>query len=266
MSILAGRLERVARHERGLSYDVDGDVVPLGHGERLYAIAVDAREGREAPVLDLLWQGVCRLAADGPGIDEIALELAAVREMFDDPRYVEVDLAQAAEAELFDEPYPPRWERLAALEQVGAEQIGGLLSAALPTTQLVAPYDVTVALPGVTRSGCACPVPLPPGRVFQPSLVARLFARHTRGLRLVLTPATLAQRDPDGEVHVVEFADVIGVEVRGSARTVFGAGGCQIEVDPALFPGSEAVLTRLAERVPAELFYERSALLPDAAD
>ena len=267
MSVLAERLEAVARHERGLSYEIDGDAVPLAGEDMLLAITVDAREGQEATVAGLLWQQLEALATDGPTTADIDHEIGRARDMYEDPRYVEVDLAQAAEAVLLGVPYRPRQQRYEALTQVTAQAVRDRFAAALPSVQLVVPDGVRLAIPGVGEGGCPRTAVQPPGRVFKPPLIAKLLARDARGRALILMPDGVAQRDPDGDVHVVHWTDVIGVERHDTERVVFGAGGCQVVVDPELYPGAEKMVAAVDANVPAALCYPRSSLLaPDSPD
>lgn len=50
MGILADRLERTARHEQGLSYEIGGDTLYSGGDDVVMAITVDAGEGQHATV------------------------------------------------------------------------------------------------------------------------------------------------------------------------------------------------------------------------
>ncbi|MFR9776627.1 insulinase family protein [Micromonospora sp. MS34] len=262
MGVLAERMERVARHQHGLSYDVGGDVTLVDADRRLYSITVDAREGQEGAVARLLWAELRRLADEGPTEAELAEECAAARELHDDPRTVEAELLEAAAAELFGLPYTPSAERLAERATVTPEDVSRRLREALDTVQLVVPPEVRVELSGLAEGGCRRSREEPTGRVFRPPLLAKLITRDARGLRLILTDDGVALRDPDGDVHLVRFSEVVGVEEDGAERTVFGRHGCHVPVDPVLFRGAEAVVRAVDAAVPAELRYPRSALTP----
>lgn len=201
MGVLADRLEQTARHERGLSYEVSGDMLPLGGDDVVLAVTLDAREGQEAAVARLLWQELRRLADEGPTEAELVHHVEGARELHTDPRYIEADLARAAEALLLGLSFQAREQRLALRAGVGTADVRERLTA---------------------------------GRVFKPPLLARVFTRHARGLRLILMPDGVALREPDGDVHIVRWPDVVAVERDGTELTVFGAGGCQVTVDPRL--------------------------------
>ncbi|WP_433530190.1 M16 family metallopeptidase [Micromonospora sp. CA-263727] len=261
MSVLAERLERIARHHHGLSYEVSGETVPGDGDTALYAITVDAREGQEAEVARLLWAELNRMAEQGPTEEELAEEREAVREAYQDPRFLELELLETATRELFGRPYLSPDDRLARCDAITSDEVREIFRAALPTTQLVVPCGVTVDLPGVAEHACVDGRQLPPGRLFQPPALAKVFSREARVLRLVLTDDGLALRDPDGDVHRIRFAEVVGVEEDGAERTVFGAHGCIINVDPELFKGAEAAVRAVDAAVPAQLRYHRSALV-----
>jgi hypothetical protein len=56
--------------------------------------------------------------------------------------------------------------------------------------------------------------------------------------------------DPDGGVHTVRFADVLMVEGRGPARTVYGRHGCVVDVDPERFRGTRRAVRAIDAAVP----------------
>ncbi|MGX6608172.1 hypothetical protein ACWKSP_39530 [Micromonosporaceae bacterium Da 78-11] len=263
MSVLADRLEQTARHEHGLSYDVGGYGLSLGGQDTLMAVTVDAREGQEGAVARLLWEQLRQLAADGASEAELAHDLAGARELYADPRYVEVEVAQAAEAILFGLSFQPPEQRLASRAAVTPAVVSERLTAALPTTQLVVPCGVELDIAGLSEGGCARVRQEPAGRVFKPPLLAKVLTRHARGLRLILIPDGIALRDPDGDVHVVRWADVVAVERDGGELTVFSATGCEVPVDPDLFSGAEKVVAAVRANVPDMFWYDRSTLRGD---
>jgi hypothetical protein len=125
------------------------------------------------------------------------------------------------------------------------------------------------ALPRVhydTNASVAMTVTAGPGlAVYRGPGYDRLDPQHVeaRGLRLILAADGVALRDPDGDVHLVRWADVVGVERDGTDLTVLGAAGCQVPVDPELFTGAEAVVAAVAAHVPPALRYDRSELFGD---
>ncbi|MET8254617.1 insulinase family protein [Micromonospora sp. NPDC005197] len=259
--VLSQRLEQIARRTHGLSYEVGGDVVLLGNGQQLVTVTVDAREGQEPQVAALLWEELNRLATEGPTAAELAEECAAAREMIEDPRAVEAYLHRSGFRELLGLPQITPEQRLADFLAVTPEDVRVRFQAALPSAHLVVPCGVTLSLPGLTEGGCPRLPEQPEGRVFHPPMLAKVLAREARGLRLILTDDGVALRDPDGDVHLVRFDEVVGVEEDGVARTVFGRNGCHILVDPDMFRGAERAVRAVDAAVPASLRYRRSELV-----
>ncbi|MFF1868679.1 insulinase family protein [Kitasatospora herbaricolor] len=263
LAVLQERLRNTARHQHGLSYDVScaSAAAGLGRGERV--VYLDAREGEEQRVAGLLWEGALKLAAEGPSEEEVAEEIAAARELFLDPRAVSFELELAASAELFGTPYRPVPERLALLEKVTAEQVHQAFARAMDSALLVVPPGTEVSL----RRPDGSPLPearcttagLPAdGQQFRPSVKDRLFHPAARKARLVLNDAGVWLRDPAGDVHHIPYEEVVGVEIQGPGRTVFGAGPCVIPVLPEMFAGLTPGLRALDAAVPEELRYAAS--------
>ncbi|MEV2241848.1 insulinase family protein [Micromonospora sp. NPDC049891] len=261
MAVLAERLEQIARHTHGLSYEIGGDAAQFDGDRYLYAITADAREGQEVQVARLLWDELRRMAEDGPTERELAEEREAAAEAYQDPRFVEVELRDAASGQLFGWPCLPTAERVALRAAVTPDDVRERFRAALASTQLVVPCGTTLDLPGLAGTNCTTGRSLPPGRVFQPPLLAKVFAREARTARLVLCDDGVAFRDSDGDVHQVRFSEVVGVEEHGPERTVFGSQGCFINVDPELYSGAEAAVRTIDATVPAQLRYRRSELI-----
>lgn len=263
LSILEDRVRAEARHRRGLSYDVFGDIVQIGPRSRQYLIGADARDGQEGAVAEILWEQSRRLAADGPTEEELAHEKAGVAEMYEDPRWPAEEAAGRAQAELFDLPRDDPQTRLAETAAVTREDVAARLTEALPTVLIAVPPDVSPSLDGVGEGGCPRSKAVPAGQVFMMRTLVRIIGRQVRAPRMYLTGTGLAWRDPDGDVHETTFEDVIGVEVDGDDRTVFAANGCIVPVIPDAFRGGEALREAIDTAVPSHLRYSPNG--PDEA-
>lgn len=258
--VLADRLTDRARHERGLSYDVDL-TVSLVDSERLeYAVIADARDGQEAAVAGILWDEVRRLAADGPTEAELRHQLDGVREQWDDPRSVHGELDYHARCHLFGLPAYDSDQQLERFERVTPAHVSALLTQALPSTLITVPEEVQLDLEGVNEGGCTRGRERPAGTVYRPPVRARMFNRAARRSSLVRTSDGVALVDDDGDVHSVAFDEVVGVMMDGGNRIVFGRAGCLVPVIPELYPGIADVIRDIDRLVPAELRYEASAL------
>ncbi|MFJ5708399.1 hypothetical protein [Streptomyces sp. NPDC093105] len=268
VDVLRERLVRKARHEQGLSYEVALDCCRVGGGRSERVLRVDARDGEEQRVAELLWSEAQRLAADGPTAAELAEEVAAAAEVFSDPRHAVADLLRLAEAELFGESAldPQEWLRVA--ESITPGQARETFALAMDTALLAVPdgTEPHLALPGgspLPAGGCVRSDQLPHGKVFRPSPLQRLFSAGARRSLLVLGDDAVAMRDPDGDVHAIPFDEIVGVEAHGPGRVLFGRGGCVIPVLPDLFSKTAPLVRHIDEAVPDELRYPVSVYWTD---
>jgi predicted Zn-dependent peptidase len=263
--ILRERLTTVARREKGLSYEVGTEWTETdATSERM--IWVDAREGQETEVATILWDTARQLANRGPGQDEIDHEVAGFAELVEDPRTVEAEVDLRARTELLGLRYYSGKEWLAQLAAVTPEQVAGVLTEGLRTALLVVPEDHTVELSDldgapVAVGGCVRTAAVPEGQTFRPPLLSRMRGGGARRARLVLTADGIALCDDDGDVHLIPFSEVVGVEVQDGARIVFGRFGCVVPVDPDLFRGTEAAVAAIDANVDPALRYRRTDLI-----
>ncbi|WP_405013401.1 M16 family metallopeptidase [Kitasatospora sp. NBC_01539] len=267
-TVLSERLRRTVRHEHGLSYDVGGDNVFTGPGSGERTVCLDARDGQEQRVAELLWQEVLKVARDGVTDAELADEVEGLREALLDPRAVLGGLGEAAGALLFDDVFQEAEPRLAALGETTPEEVRAAFAAALETVLVVVPcgVELDVRLPDgrpLPKHSCIVGRELPAGaQVFRPSLTDRLLSSAARRVRLGVDAHGVWLRGPDGEVHGVPFAEVVGVEMRGPGRVVFGRSTCSVPVLPDFFAGIGPAVAAIDAAVPAALRYPASAFRP----
>ncbi|MFB6958448.1 insulinase family protein [Streptomyces sp. NPDC056309] len=271
-AVLQERLRQRARHQEGLSYEVGGARVHTGAGQGEYTLCLDAREGQEQRVAELLWQEALRMASAGVTEEELAEELAGFREVWLDPRSASSELGEAAACLLLGLDYQDAPTRLDALAKVTPEQAGQAFTTALATALLVVPCHVEVELrrldgTSLTQEICSTTRVFPSDvRVFKPSLFKRTVSSAARAARLGVGPSGLWCCDADDDVHHVPFDEVVGVEIRGTGRVVFGSGGCFIPVVPELWAKIGPAVAAIDAAVPEALRYETSGLLPGRDD
>lgn len=258
VAILHERLTDVARHEHGISYHVETDLVEVDVDSVEWVVHLDARPGQDQRAAELLWEQACGLAADGPTQDELEHERSAPLEIWEDPRAIVIDLENAARAELFGVALRSRPQIAAARAAVTPSDVATALRVALASAVLVVPEDVTPALTApdgrpVPEGGCPRSRVVPAGRVYRPSLLARGLSRQARTARLVQLADGFALVDPDGDVHTVLFDDVVGVEVSDCGRVLFGRNGCVVPVSDDLWSRVQPAVARVDDRVPAGL-------------
>ncbi|NEK58030.1 insulinase family protein [Geodermatophilus sabuli] len=255
VDVLKERLRDTARHARGLSYSVDSLGLDLGPDRREVAVVVDAREGQEGEVADLLWRTSTELAATGPTPAELAHAVAGFEEDLDaDPRAVaESELADAAYCAVSGLPFRPVEDVLEGWRAVTPERVATSLAQGLDTAILYVPEGSGYAGPGAPverRFLCNVTPQLPVGTVFRPPLLTRLVDRGSR-VHLVVGDGGLAHRDADGDVHTVPWELVEAAVPTEDGRGVFVVGRnlCAVLVDEDRF-GRRAVAAVRA-RVPA---------------
>jgi hypothetical protein len=254
VDVLEERLTDVARHQRGLSYSVLREVVDVAPGHREIALVVDAREGHEAAVAEVLWEQYLALCADGPSAGELAHVVEGLAEFLDSgDDATAAELGQAAFAEVFGLPFRGKDVAFAEFRAVTPERAATALRATVPTAVLLVPNGVEVdGLPaGIERGNFCNLVPvLPPGTTFRPPLLARVRSREAR-LRLVVTDDGLAHGDCDGDGHVIPWSEVEAVVPASDGRGMFVVGRnlCGIDVHEEIYGrrAVEAVRARLPE-------------------
>ncbi|MEF9886924.1 insulinase family protein [Streptomyces sp. P9-A4] len=265
-AVLQERLRQRARHQEGLSYEVDATRTHAGPESGEFTLSLDTRKGQEQRVAELIWEEALRMAATGVTAEELAEEVAGFREVWLDPRSTTSELTEAAACLLRGLDYKDAPTRLDALTKVTPEQAVQAFSTALATALLVVPCEVDVELrqPDGTplpRGGCADFQELPSDvRVFKPSLFDRAISSAARTARLGVGATGLWSRDGEGEVHHVPFREVVGVEIQGSGRVVFGRSGCHIPVVPDLWAKTGPAVAAIDAAIPASLCYETSSL------
>ncbi|MYR41020.1 insulinase family protein [Streptomyces sp. SID5910] len=264
--------ERVAqrvRHQEGLALRVGTARLDTGAGRGEFVLSLDAREGQERYVAELLWHEAQRMAGTAVTEDELAEELAGFREVWLDPRSAFHELAEAATCLLFGLDHQDAPARLDALAKVTPEQARQAFCAALATALLVVPCGAEVELrrrdgPPLPRDVCSPTRVFPSDvRVFKPSLYQRALSPTARAARLGVGPCGLWYREGDAPVRHVAFDEVVGVEWRGAGRVVFGSRGCFIPVLPELWAKIGPAVAAIDAAVPRALHYPASALLAD---
>ena len=257
MSVLAERVREDARHQRGLSYEVFGDIFTTGPLRREYLIGADARPGEDGAVAEILWEHLRRLAEGGPTDAELAHEKEGFVETYDDPRWAASEVALQARAAVLDAPRTTPEERLREVAEVTREDVAAAVAGALPTALVAVPYGVTPSLPGMSEGGCPRMTGSPFGREFSMKTLVRLLAGTLRPSRLYVSTSGIALRHPDGDTHETAFADVIGIEYDGEMRKVFGANGCVLHVVPTAYRDDDVISAALDQFVPAALRFAR---------
>jgi len=259
MALLIERLRDEARHRRGLSYEVFGDVITTGPLARQYVVVADALPDHEGDVAAILWEQTRRLAAEGPTDAELAHEKAGYAEAYDDPRWPAEEARQQATAGLLGLVTDDPDGRLREVASVTRADVMNRLSGALPSALIALPFGASVSLEGVEEGGCPSSTAEPGGHAFSMKAPVRLLARLWRPDRFYLTGTGIMRKEADGRVHEANFADVVGVQVDDGIRVVFAGNGCIFPIPAAAYRDGEALAAAVDRAIPRELRFGTDA-------
>ncbi len=256
LDVLLERVRDVARHERGLSYHADLEIVDVAPDHRETALLVDAREGQEAEVARLVWEQFEALCASGPSAAEVAHAVDGFAEFAEGggDEVVLADLVRAASCRVFGLRSRPAAESLAAWRTVEPRDVAAATRALRPSALLMVPEGVDPGpLEGVGRRYiCNLVRELPQGTTFRPPLLARALHKAAR-LRLVVTDDLLAHEDCDGDGHVIPWGEVEAAvpAAQGDGVFVVGRNLCGIDVHEDVYGrrAVAAVRARLPQHV-----------------
>ncbi|MGK5172571.1 hypothetical protein [Geodermatophilus sp. CPCC 205761] len=261
VEVLLDRLRDTARHTRGISYSVDSVGLDLHAGHREVAVVVDARQGQEAAVADLVWQQLVALGDAGPTPGELAHAVAGFEEELDadEQAVVEAELADAAYCTVAGLPFRPVHDVVRAWRATTPADVAAALRRARTTAVLAVPEGVRYPGPGAPvehRALCTLESVVPDGETFRPPLLTRLL-RPVDRRTLVVGDTVLAHQDADGDVHRVpwELLECAVPTEDGRGVLVVGRNLCTVRVHEAVF-GRRAVAVVRA-RVPADRWVHR---------
>ena len=244
--VLRERVQDVARTERGLSYSADVVTHDVAPDRREVAVVVDAREGQEGAVAEILWTQFQELCRTGPTAAELAHAREGIEEAVDaadEDELVRSDLVDAAVAAVTGIPALPLARWLEACTAVTAPQVQAALERVRRSALLQVPeWSDFAGLPGLQRwLICGLTREAVPGRTIRPSLGKRVLGR-AGNRAIVLGDQGIAHRDPDGDVHAIAWSQVENVFpiLDDGGVVVVGGNMCLVPVEKAVF-GQRAV-------------------------
>ena len=238
-SLLAMLLERrvwaALRHERGLAYDIDCRLLPVGPGERMLVLSTDVPEREASPAARALVEQVQRL---GEG-DFTDAELEGVRRDGEDAARAAPPLAplsKAAASELVrGAPKPPQvtMEEWAAVTREDVTEVAGALAGRM---LLACPQGATSGLLPAIDLFAAPPVQ---GRRF----ATRTVSRHTIAFDVIAGDEGVSMAMGDGAHSTVRYDScVAAVRGPGGGLSLVDASGDAVRIDPGdLRDGAQAV-------------------------
>lgn len=265
LSVLRIALDRATdrlRHERGWVYEIDFDLVTTSQGT-LACLYADPPANHADEVRDGLLTVLRDLRDAGPTSEELADDLAAIRDHFADPRSAEDEVASWARGHLLGEAVAPSDERLRLRERLTADACRCAM-AKLDKTLVVGMAPDTPPSDGALHPEPQYSTSSVNGRVFRRRPLTGLLRGVPRGASLIVSEEGVTLRTPAGD------ATATWDRMAGAARspdgtmvTLIGADGITIPVAVEWFRhGSEALELILARLDPALVFQER----PDEDD
>ena len=247
---MAARLERTLRHDRGVVYGVQPDIVRLpGTGRVVLQVSTQALPEVAHEVAEVMVAELRHRASVGVSDAEVAEDLEWFEALEADPDNRASHVQVQAERLLAGVPAVQLAEARAAVAGTRPGDVADIVRAALPTAMVLVPRGCgpLTDLPLVPT--CGARLELSTRR-----LRRRLRARVPSGAVLGFADGVVQYRDEDGDVHEVRFDECVGVGVgQGGGRLLLGRRGCFVWVDPREFRGARAVVRAIDERVPAGL-------------
>jgi hypothetical protein len=249
------RLRQALRVERGLSYDVSGDSLPLDDRRSLVYMLASCLPDSVSMVQRTMLEVLDALASDGPTAAELKDQTDALLHHLEDP------LEAPARLELQVERFLLGRELLSTAGLVEQQldlqpgQVAQALREAIATLVLLVPE-------GPGQSGP------PPPRFHaypEPSSLSmgagRTFSMAGAGIRLpgravpvlTVTGLGLAIDLPTGRAATVPWSDCVAVVQDPSSRDLFGRDGTAITIAAEMWKNGSEAIHAIDELAPAEL-------------
>jgi hypothetical protein len=193
----------------------------------LFAVTADGRPEHAGQVAAAMWEGLGRLADEGPDPEELAHQVEGMRAAVDDPRTLPDRLAGAARELLLDGATTTDDELVAAAAGTTPEHVRTWARAARSSALLGVPAEAELDLPGLTDIT----------DLEQPSSAQVQGERFGRK-RLCLAPMDLAVHVGEAGLSLTAggytwggaWDDVVGVARHGDDRGITLADGRQFHV------------------------------------
>ena len=252
--IAGDRVERILRHERGLAYEVEGWITMIGRRVAHGVVTADSHDRHAAEVVTVLVDTLDSLATTGPTSEELAFDLAQLREGLTDPRGVWASTDTRASDLLIGAEGPAEVDRMRLIQSMDGTEVRDALAAVSGNAMLLVPDDIEVDRPGWQRASASTSPPLK-GQVLR----RRFRSWAPRGARLVYSPdegVTLLTDQPGGNV-TARWDDIVGVGVHKEGHLLVQTGdGEAVPLRAQDWRGGGAAIAALRTQVPERLFFQ----------
>ncbi|MGV8973680.1 MAG: hypothetical protein ACOH10_15275 [Rhodoglobus sp.] len=239
------------RMRRGIAYNLDAEFVDVEGDRLLVLLSADPLPVHKSEAARALLDVFRALAADGPTLEELRIDVTRARLAVADPRAPLAELDNAAVDLLAGRPARTDVERLAELELVTPEAVCDAFGAAAESVLLIVPEASDVAGPDIQLDDGAR------GAVVQGRTHARrLRSEAPRRSRLVVGDDGLSMVLPSG-TQTVLFADLIGATVVPDGyMMIMGVDGTTMPLDRTDWRISRAAFDRVLARIPATATFD----------
>lgn len=266
MAVASERAHELLRRERGLTYDVSGERIPLTRELGHYTLGADCLDEHAGRVRDGLVEILDGLASEGPSEQELDLERTRAMSAIPDPENTPYYLDALASGVLLGQ--EPLWkedlirERAEVTSPSAATALGEVMDSLMLFVPSGSARPSQRFKPYLEETDRAVE-----GRSYSPRLSRPRM--RMQGNRLIVGPEGVSRIIRDGEVVTIRFDQCVAVhrEILG-ALTLQGRNGAWLRLSGVDFPDHHTVVASVEEAVPAERFVplsERAMQVDEAA-
>lgn len=248
LAVIASRLERSLREERGIIYGVDGGIWRFdGTGKVLGQMIASVAPGSTPEVATAVAVTLLDCLEKGITPDEAAEAERSHASLRESNEFVDWCLGHGADLVLATGSIDRLTPRFGPAEEASRE-VQAALAAAIGTAFMMGPREWLAPLPFRAEPGWATI----PG-LTTPRLSRRLRSSAPKGTIMGFDGIAVQGQEPSGEFLEVRLDECVGVGVAGDGRYLISRRGAQVWVDPKQFRGADRIVREVDARLPAEL-------------
>lgn len=262
IELIENRLTEAVRHEAGLSYVVDTNVLPTAAGMLDVTVHAEPPESTAVAAITTMVSALSALAGSGASRAEVGRAVERVREGRRGRQAAMERAVRHRIDQLLGFPSEPDVEVPALEQDTVNSYLAEVLSAPLFLFDSRAEEALSVLGIDVIMDAAFRPGELPAGTVYTPPLLARMLNREARQARVALTERGLAL-SMNGQIQTLDWNDVVGVLRDEDDLEVYAADGAAIPVGPGLYRAGDELVAAVTANVPADLIYSRSKLMAE---
>lgn len=253
VQILAKRLQRQLRYERGLSYDVQLLYQPLSSAAATATLWATCGAGDAAVVRDLVIETALAVGTEGPSVEELEADVDAVRRSREHPFAAQGEADRLAFQELLGAPSKSLEALEAELAAVTPESARDAFSRILETALLTQPQAVEPpATSWLTTYPELISATPPDGQRFV-SAQEGAYGLSLKGPRLVVGDEGIGVEHSNGQGAFLAWERVAALAYsEDGTATILHSNGSQLSLSPAHWRDAKALQERLTSAVPAE--------------